>query len=43
VARFEREAQMLATLSHPHIAAIYGIVDTDTAPVRIAVRDIVRR
>jgi Tol biopolymer transport system component len=35
VARFEREAQMLATLSHPHIAAIYGIVDTDTAPVLV--------
>jgi len=25
--RFEREAQVLASLSHPHIAQIYGIVD----------------
>jgi serine/threonine protein kinase len=25
MARFQREAQVLAALSHPHIAAIYGL------------------
>jgi Tol biopolymer transport system component len=28
-ARFEREARMLATLNHPHVAAIYGVHDVD--------------
>jgi serine/threonine protein kinase len=28
VARFEREAQVLASLNHPHIAAIYGIEES---------------
>jgi serine/threonine protein kinase len=26
-ARFEREARVLASFNHPHIAAIYGVVD----------------
>jgi serine/threonine protein kinase len=29
VARFRREAQILAALNHPHIGAIYGIDETD--------------
>jgi serine/threonine protein kinase len=29
-ARFEREAQILAALNHPHIAAIYGFEDSGT-------------
>src|SRR4051812_14084754 len=29
VARFRREAQVLASLNHPHIGAIYGIDEAD--------------
>ena len=29
LARFEREAKLLASLNHPNIAAIYGIEETD--------------
>jgi serine/threonine-protein kinase len=31
VGRFRREAQMLATLNHPHIGAIYALVESDDA------------
>jgi Tol biopolymer transport system component len=31
VTRFEREAQLLASLNHPHIAAIYGIEEADAS------------
>jgi Tol biopolymer transport system component len=34
-ARFEREARMLATLNHPHIAQIYGIAEGDGIPALV--------
>ena len=33
LARFEREAQTLAALNHPHIAQIYGVVESPAALV----------
>ena len=30
MARFEREAQLLASLNHPNIAAIYGLEQSDS-------------
>jgi len=30
IARFQREAQRLASLNHPHIGAIYGLEESDS-------------
>ncbi len=39
VARFKREAQVLASLNHPNIAAIYGLEESDG--VRVLVLELV--
>src|SRR2546426_6872875 len=33
--RFTREAQVLATLNHPHIAAIYGFEESEGVPALV--------
>jgi serine/threonine-protein kinase len=35
VARFQREAQLLAALNHPHIAAIHGLEQHEGAPLLV--------
>jgi serine/threonine-protein kinase len=35
LARFEREAQVLASLNHPHIAQIYGVEDSGPVPALV--------
>ena len=39
MARFAREAQLLAALNHPHIAAIYGL--EEAGPVRTLIMELV--
>jgi Tol biopolymer transport system component len=35
VARFEREARLLASLNHPHIGSIYGLEDAGSGPALV--------
>src|SRR5512143_1121532 len=35
LARFRREAQLLASLNHPHVAAIHGLEEQDSQPLLV--------
>src|SRR5438477_11020402 len=39
MARFEREAKLLASLNHPNIAAIYGL--EESGPIRALIMELV--
>jgi serine/threonine protein kinase len=41
VARFEREAQVLASLNHPHIGAIYGVEVADAGASRYLILEFI--
>jgi len=43
LARFDREAKLLASLNHPNIAAVYGLHETETAdgPLRLIAMELV--
>ena len=41
VARFEREAQVLAALNHPHIGAIYGVEVADSGKSRYLILEFI--
>ena len=40
LARFQREAELLATLNHPNVAAIYGFEDADQTHALLLCLDI---
>jgi len=40
-ARFEREAQVLAALNHPHIGAIYGVEVSDSGKSRYLILEFI--
>ena len=41
LARFEREAKVLASLNHPNIAAVYGLHEAEPGPVRFLAMELV--
>jgi serine/threonine protein kinase len=41
IARFEREAKVLASLNHPHIAALFGMEEAGTPSIHFLVMELV--